>query len=485
MDHDVSFRPGIGADGGETYTPRTLLYDLKGAFGTLRRENALYELQQQENPAQQGPWSGRTESLQLPRIAASPYQAALDAGTTPPPLSTSTVRFWSDYNHVFYHPRSIVQIQEYELNSSLMPFEQWSKGEELFANLDREHDLLDRDLRPFLEECDQLQGIQIFSGTDDAWGGFASKYLERVNDELGKGCRWVFGLSDSQRTTRDRQSQQLANIAQSLYALDSSASIHVPIHNIPAHLPDYASLDASSQWSTSALQAAAVESITLPTRLRGSQSGRATFDTLETTLNGDGNRRIMSLALSAKVNSDTNSLRQVNGANGDTRMTNGFHENGEDHEEAEDVLDIDFFPQLAPRSAAQLRQPPRRPHTFSRLSALRGDFASPLDEDHDDTETRRRQFGGPRTSTHQSDLLFPILSSYPASLLHFPSRPEKLSTKTTLSAVSEISDRLRSMGAFAGRITSVDERETLCDGLAAMADEYEEGWISDSEDDDD
>jgi hypothetical protein len=54
VDHDVHFRPGVGADGSETYTPRTLIYDLKGGFGTLRRYNALYEM---EDPtAGQGVW---------------------------------------------------------------------------------------------------------------------------------------------------------------------------------------------------------------------------------------------------------------------------------------------------------------------------------------------------------------------------------------------------------------------------------------------
>jgi len=54
VDHDVHFRPGIGADGTETFTPRTLIYDLKGGFGSLRKINALYEI---EEPAvQHGVW---------------------------------------------------------------------------------------------------------------------------------------------------------------------------------------------------------------------------------------------------------------------------------------------------------------------------------------------------------------------------------------------------------------------------------------------
>ena len=55
VDHDVHFRPGVGADGSETYTPRTVIYDLKGGFGTLRKTNALYELSEDLNPGQ-GLW---------------------------------------------------------------------------------------------------------------------------------------------------------------------------------------------------------------------------------------------------------------------------------------------------------------------------------------------------------------------------------------------------------------------------------------------
>jgi hypothetical protein len=55
VDHDIHFRPGIGADGTETFTPRTVIYDLKGGFGTLRKLNALYELQEEAHTPQ-GLW---------------------------------------------------------------------------------------------------------------------------------------------------------------------------------------------------------------------------------------------------------------------------------------------------------------------------------------------------------------------------------------------------------------------------------------------
>ena len=55
MDHDVHFRGGIGADGSDTFTPRTVIYDLKGGFGSLRKYNALYELSE-DNPLSNRLW---------------------------------------------------------------------------------------------------------------------------------------------------------------------------------------------------------------------------------------------------------------------------------------------------------------------------------------------------------------------------------------------------------------------------------------------
>lgn len=130
-------------------------------------------------------------------IQQNAYQQSLEEGSEPPPLTTDSVRYWSDFNRVYFHPKSIVQLNEYELNSSLMPFENWSVGEELFNSLDKEHDLLDRDLRTFAEEADHMQGIQVISGIDDAWGGFAARYMDRIRDEYGKTTVCVWGVEDS------------------------------------------------------------------------------------------------------------------------------------------------------------------------------------------------------------------------------------------------------------------------------------------------
>ena len=60
---------------------------------------------------------------------------------------------------------------------------------------------MDRDLRPFVEECDQMQGLQIVADVDDAWGGFAGSYVEKIGDEYGKIPVWAWALEDGRSRT--------------------------------------------------------------------------------------------------------------------------------------------------------------------------------------------------------------------------------------------------------------------------------------------
>ena len=106
------------------------------------------------------------------------------------------MRYWSDFNRVFYHPKSILPISGYDISSGSQSLSQWGAGEELFCSLNSEHDLFDQDFRPFAEECDQLQGLQILTEVDNFWGGFAAKYMDHLRDEMGKTSMWVWGLED-------------------------------------------------------------------------------------------------------------------------------------------------------------------------------------------------------------------------------------------------------------------------------------------------
>ncbi|KAL4917795.1 tubulin domain-containing protein [Aspergillus aurantiobrunneus] len=469
VDHDVHFRPGLGADGGETYTPRTLIYDLKGAFGTLRKNNALYELSEDLAPGQ-GLWDGKETLQQLAPIPQSDYQKSLDAGTTAPQLSSETVRFWSDYNRVFYHPRSIVQLNDYELNSRIMPFEDWNLGEDLFNDLDKEHDLLDRDVRPFAEECDQLRALQIFTSSDDAWGGFTARYVDRLIDEYGKKAVLVWAMEDGKRAQQTSTLKREMNKARSVYSISSEATMYTPIIDPPSRLPSTIYVDNNSEWYTSALISIAMESVALPTRLRPYQN-------FESLLAGDDSiRRIFELQASISPGKDKTNPHQS-----PKKQPNRVESSEPSSTKVKTEFDLDFtYDGLVSD----------KEHVFNQLQVLRGD--EPDDEDEhdleDDLEVRRKMRlynSEPMFHRFHTPLSYPILDSFPNDMVRLPMPEKKINVVATLTTSARTADRMKSFELVAGRVIAVDERENLVNGLGEIRESYETGWMSGSDFDDD
>lgn len=182
-----------------------MIYDRKGGFGSLRKINALYEAQEQGGQGGQGgqgavasssTWAGKPVVQRMTPIVPSAYTQSLDAGGDAAALTPAMVRYWTDFSRVYYHPRSLIEVGDEPEGPDAESDLSWAAGDALFAALDREHDVLDRDLRPFLEEADHMQGLQVLSTVDDAWGGFAARYLERLRDEYGKTTLWLWALQE-------------------------------------------------------------------------------------------------------------------------------------------------------------------------------------------------------------------------------------------------------------------------------------------------
>ncbi|KAI3397013.1 hypothetical protein diail_11340 [Diaporthe ilicicola] len=472
VDHDVHWRPGLGADGSETFMPRTVIYDLKGGFGSLKRINALYDIQD-DDPAQTSSlWSGQPVVQKSEPIQASAYQQSLDAGLEPPQLTTESVRYWSDFNRVFYHPRSIVQLNEYDVNSSIAPFERWDSGEELFANLDREHDIVDRDLRPFAEEADHMQGIQIMTTVDDAWGGFASRYIEKLRDEYGKTTIWVWGLQEGFQG--DKRLLRLVNKAKSITEVYKQASLLIPIaipSSLSPRLRNVLSLDTTSSWHTSALLSAAIESVTLPSRLKDA-TNRDSLGNMTDLLNMHGKQTVANLQMSFSGASETPRSENVG-------------------DEPKDGLRLDLDLRPADDLGDVRKQQNgyhRAPKIFSQVLASRGERARETDEEkvdgeeEDDGTRQRRQREG-ISRKYRSTLSYPLPDSFPHIF-----RDEKgeeltgnVAVTTSLSTDSALSGRLKSLRSTVTRLIGVEDRETLSNELAEMADEYHEGWSSGSD----
>ncbi|KAI0392196.1 tubulin domain-containing protein [Xylariaceae sp. FL0594] len=514
VDHDVHFRPGLGVDGTETFTPRTVIYDLKGGFGTLRKLNALYDIS--DDAAASSLWPGKTVVHKEQPIEASAYQESLDTGQAPPELTASSVRYWSDYNRVFYHPRSIVQLNEFELNSTIMPFEKWHMGEELFGSLDKEHDLLDRDMRSFVEEADQMQGVQIMAGLDDAWAGFAAKYVERIRDEYGKTPVWVFGAQEPSRgLPREKRLLKLVNKARALAELSSQASLVVPLSLPEGPLSPRICLDPSSTWHVSALFAATIESTTLYTRLRTTDRlYSSNMGHMTDLLNVFGRQTIANIEMSPIGEEQEEGSKMTPAQNGfnargepiapatTSLYTNGL---GRDDDVSESGSQKNTEPLEVDLSSPQdLRLPggPRRSkkrHIFSQIQTYRGpaigeeavSTAAGKDGRGMNDLGAANRLRRAKVHNYRSTLSFPLLDSQPpifrsadgSKSLHL--RGDKMSVRTALSADTSVMDKVRALRTAVVGSIGVEDREAVGNELADIAEGYKEGWSSGSDDDDD
>ena len=86
--------------------------------------------------------------------------------------------------------------------------------------------------------------------------------------------------------------------------------------------------------------------------------------------------------------------------------------------------------------------------------------------------------------SHQSSLLFPVIDSFP-QVFASGNVVQKLAVHATLSTTTSVAQRIRAVERIARSIIGIDEREALCDGLVGICEEYEDGWDSEDDSDDD
>ena len=169
-------------------------------------------------------------------------------------------------------------------------------------------------------------------------------------------------------------------------------------------LPSYVNLDAKSEWHRSALFSTALESMTLPSRLRLTHSGRETLDQLASALNINGNQNIAKLRMSIHQKPATNGLHrngrlEVKTESRDARLPSQDGRANEDDVDDEDskIFDMDFFPTETGEYVGG-RQSSKKAHVFGQAENYRidDDQLQPKkkrDEDEGYERARRRAEG--------------------------------------------------------------------------------------------
>ncbi|KAI1790586.1 tubulin nucleotide-binding domain-like protein [Ganoderma leucocontextum] len=301
--HDRSFREGLNGKGEPTYCPRLLLFDRTSHFGALSDE--LYR--DNDGPAA-GQWDGGVAEYRQDPIPKSEYHNRLevgelqDNGAEDEELASATdltrVRFWSDYSRVFLHPRTsqrLPDLADWEAVDG-----DWNKSRETFQQHDSDHDLMENEMRSFVEECDGLQGLQLMSDCV-TFGGFTDAFLTAFRDEFPKLPSLAFPFlseaSNALVTAEEPEAAKAINDALCLRSLENLTTLNVPIQH-PAtwsrgNWLDNLSLDLRSPYHTSALVSTHIESATLPLRLKASDHDLASLGTL---LNMSGTTRTVHLA---------------------------------------------------------------------------------------------------------------------------------------------------------------------------------------------
>ncbi|KAJ3025317.1 UNVERIFIED_CONTAM: Protein misato 1 [Siphonaria sp. JEL0065] len=305
VDSNVLIRSGFDAERGvATYAPRLVIVDLKGSLGTLKKINQLYE--DAEAQADAASWNGKVDVRRQDLLPKNDYLNYLEteeeedvpssvsgskkaASGTPKPqkqfsrVLDSAVHVWSDFNSMFYHPRTVVELP-YSHNDSVAPFAIFNQGSDLWtSDHGLQDDILENRIRFFLEECDNPQGIQVLADVSTAFSGFTASCLESLREDVGKMCITVFGISDD----CDGVTEPVKNLNESLAMsqISEMASLYVPLRKPTAESgfrgSDFggfglkSSLQSRYHWT--ACLAASIDTITLPMRLAKSPVTMAGF----------------------------------------------------------------------------------------------------------------------------------------------------------------------------------------------------------------
>uniref|UniRef100_A0A669R436 Misato mitochondrial distribution and morphology regulator 1 n=1 Tax=Phasianus colchicus TaxID=9054 RepID=A0A669R436_PHACC len=232
------------------------------------------------------PGAGRWERSALTSFRPSSRSAAprrTPKGKRPPwffllspdaaPAPGSSTQLWSDYLSVQLHPRSIYVLQQYNHDGDSGRLEAFGQGEKLLQDAGCMEEVEDR-LHFYVEECDYLQGFQVLCDLHDGFSGVGAKVTELLHDEYSRKGILTWAILSNQMTLF-----LLLNTALGIVHLSAHSSLFCPLSlsgslgikpQPPITFP-YLNYDASLNYHSSAVLAAALDALTVPYRLCSSR----------------------------------------------------------------------------------------------------------------------------------------------------------------------------------------------------------------------
>uniref|UniRef100_A0A8C2YCX9 Misato mitochondrial distribution and morphology regulator 1 n=1 Tax=Coturnix japonica TaxID=93934 RepID=A0A8C2YCX9_COTJA len=192
----------------------------------------------------------------------------------------SSTWLWSDYLSVQLHPRSVYILQQYNHDGDAGRLEAFGQGEKLLQDAACVEEVEDR-LHFYAEECDYLQGFQVLCDLHDGFSGVGAKVTELLHDEYSRKGILTWGLTPVTHNKGDPQKNfyRVLNTALGIVHLSAHSSLFCPLSlssslgikpQPPIAFP-YINYDASLNYHSSAVLAAALDTLTVPYRLCSSR----------------------------------------------------------------------------------------------------------------------------------------------------------------------------------------------------------------------
>ena len=285
INNDVLFREGLTLRREVTYTPRAIIFDLKGSLGSLKQEGVLYHNEinsdekvfpnihvEQETIVDKNDFLKDLQDLDE-KAAVGLWQNDIYANKVYD--LDSVVNVWSDYLRIHLHPKSVQVTSRYTHDSITEPFDYFPLGQNLFKEPAFHDDLEDR-IHFFIEECDSLQGFNIFVDVNNASGGLCFDLIQELSDLYSNKCITTWGVIppcfDDSSIDRLYQIQNMLINCVKLTELSSgfipistgkdilnfpNSTISMPLVNYKPHIP----------YHSSALLALNIDTASLPFRL--------------------------------------------------------------------------------------------------------------------------------------------------------------------------------------------------------------------------
>lgn len=211
---------------GREYTPRALFWDYRNGFGKWQQYNENYEAPQSAEAI------ARDQLPMAPAPPGSPSRSSTSQGFSS----------WTSRLKFPIHPKSAHTIPDWEIDYSTAPFgrqrgapegqqvefDTMDEGEEQFQAMGNRDDYMDETLRPLLEKCDLLDGVNLVTDLG-GWAGFTAPYLELMRDEY-LPRQPVFTWAVSRNSPKIKWAGQVSRL-KALASLAEFSSLVLPLQD--------------------------------------------------------------------------------------------------------------------------------------------------------------------------------------------------------------------------------------------------------------